>query len=361
MRILVAGAWQWPWYEKACADALRSLGHEVQRFSWFERFSRFVPGIVEPVAKSKIADFENRVKIGPRTIGINCDLGRAVKSFQPHILFAYRGTHIFPSTVRKIKRFSPSTLLVQYCNDDPFSKNAGRAMWRHLIRGIPWYDIHFVYRHHNIDDFKRAGGKNVRLLRSYYIQERNYPEQLSEKDARFACDVVFAGHYEPDWRTDCLESILRKGIKLNLFGGGWESVRCRLPAESPLHGLYPVAPALDSEYRKALSGAKIALCFLSKLNRDSYTRRNFEIPATGAFMLSEYTDDLATLFEEGKEAEFFRSKEEMIEKIKYYLAHDAERRKIASRGHDRVVRDGHEVTARMKQILAAVETDKGHQ
>ena len=351
MRIIVAGAWQWPWYEQACAEALRSLEHEVKRFSWDERFERFVPDQVEPIPLSRAAAWQNRAIWGPTVFAVNWDLFKAVKRFQPQILLAYRATHVFPSTLRAINRASPGTLLVQYCNDDPFSPNASKVKWRHLLRSIPIYDIHFVYRPHNIADFKNAGARHVKLLRSYYIPERNYPVQLKEGDSRFVCDVVFAGHYENDLRVGCLEAAMQNGFKLNLFGGGWAGAEPHLSPASPLRRLYPIAPVVDEEYRKALSGARIALCFLSKLNRDTYTRRNFEIPAMGSFMLSEYSADLATLFEEGREAEFFRSKEELIDKVKYYLAHDTERESIARRGRERLLRDGHGVLSRMRQML----------
>lgn len=327
-----------------------------------ERFRKFRDNKVEPVYVSKLAELQSRAIWGPAIFALNADLFKAVNEFQPDILFAFRATHIISRTLRKIKQNFPDTQLVQYCNDDPFSPNAGNIHWRHLKRAIPLYDAHFVYRHHNIDDFRKCGAKNVELLRSYYIAESNYPVEIRQEDQRFVCDVAFAGHYEDDFRVDYLESVMRAGFKMNLFGGGWENARTALLPSSPLHRLYPIAPIIDADYRKALSGAKIALCFFSKLNRDTYTRRNFEIPATGAFMLSEYSDDLATLFEEGKEAEFFRSKEEMLDKISYFLSHDVERREIASRGRERVMRDCHDVVTRMKQMLESIRRiNDGHQ
>ena len=56
------------------------------------------------------------------------------------------------------------------------------------------------------------------------------------------------------------------------------------------------------EYAKALSGAKMCLAFLSKLNRDTYTRRCFEIPACGRVLLCERTADMQGLLREGDEA-----------------------------------------------------------
>jgi len=355
LRILIAGAWQWPWYEQACADALTKLGYEVRRFSWEQRFRNFTNGKVEPIYISKFAELQNRALWGPKVFALNADLLKSVREFRPHCLFAYRPTHIFPSTLRKIKRIFPEVFFIQYCNDDPFSPMANKIHWRHLKRAIPLYDIHFVYRHQNIVDFNKSGARKVELLRSYFINERNYPLELRENDQRFVCDVVFAGHYEADLRVEYLEAIMKESVKLNLFGGVWENAKSVLSPQSPLLGLYPIAPVVDQDYRKALSGAKIALSFLSKLNRDTYTRRNFEIPATGTFMLSEYSDDLATLFLEGKEAEFFRSKEEMLDKIKYYLSHDSERQGIAQRGRERVMKNGHDVVARMKQVMKAIE------
>src|SRR5947208_3167798 len=105
-------------------------------------------------------------------------------------------------------------------------------------------------------------------------------------------------------------------------------------------------------YNKALCGAKIALCFLSKLNRDTYTRRCFEIPATKTLMLSEYSNDLATLFAEGSEIEFFRSISELVDKATYYVTHPEERLAMAEAGFRRVVEDGHDVRSRMRQVLA---------
>lgn len=204
----------------------------------------------------------------------------------------------------------------------------------------------------NVDEYRRHGGRNVRLLRSYFIPWRHFPlDVLPAHAALLGGDVVFAGHYEPDGRIEYLQAIVEAGFDLRVYGPGWDRA---FRENLPLRDL-PATKYLDSEaYNMVLNTSKISLCFLSSLNRDTYTRRCFEIAAAGGFLLSQYSDDLATLFTEGLEAEFFRSKEELLDKIRRYLAYDHLRRSVAAQGRERVHRDGHDVVSRMKQALSVI-------
>jgi spore maturation protein CgeB len=141
---------------------------------------------------------------------------------------------------------------------------------------------------------------------------------------------------------------MEAGFDLRLYGPGWDKPLRNNPV---LGGLVPVRYLDTDSYNVVLSSAKISLCFLSSLNRDTYTQRCFEIPASGGFLLMQYSDDLTSLFVEGLEAEFFRSKEELLVKMRRYLADNELRRSIAARGRQRVHRDGHDVISRMKQAI----------
>ena len=57
----------------------------------------------------------------------------------------------------------------------------------------------------------------------------------------------------------------------------------------------------------------------------------------GGFVLTSYCEETAELFEEDKEIVMFRTPEELLEKVDYYLAHDRERRRIAERGFKKVM------------------------
>lgn len=350
---MVVGDWHSELHEVAVYDAFIRLGHHVERFSWHGYFA--VTG--RSIAARLLHLWrraQNKYVWGGRVNELNRDLIDLAKCAQPDAVFIYRGTHVFPQTLRALRVVVPGVVLVGYNNDDPYAPGHVPGLWRHFIAGLPELDLALAYRHANLEDFRGAGAHRVELLRSWFIPRRNHPVEVSLEDTHnYGCDVVFIGHYEPDWRVACLEEIVRRGWKLRLFGPGydWDPVIRNSPE---LRGQIPVRLLWGDDYNRALCSSRIALCFLSKLNRDTYTRRCFEIPATGTMMLAEYSDDLASLYLEGQEAEFFRSPAEMAEKIECYLADDMRRSKLAAAGQRRVRADGHDVDSRMRQVLTWV-------
>jgi spore maturation protein CgeB len=355
MRILVIGDWHSEVHEEWVFRAFKALGHEVYPFGWNVYFKP-KRSSNRPMGKFEyyFLKIQNRIIMGPKVAALNRDVLQAVDRLRPDILFVYRGTHLLPITLCRIKEKNPAIVLIGYNNDNPFAPGQIYGLWRHFLRGISYYDLMLAYRAQNVEDFKLAGAKRVHLLRSWFVPERNFPVELSpEEQEKYKSDVVFAGNYEPQGRIEWLEEIVKAGFNLRLFGPGeyWDR---KIRRSSWLHHLAPVKQVWGEDYNKALCGAKVALCLLSKLNQDTYTRRCFEIPATKTLLLSEYTDDLTNLYTEGVEAEFFRSKDELIAKLNRYVSNEVLRRRVAEAGYRRVVADGHDVISRMRQVLTWV-------
>jgi spore maturation protein CgeB len=82
-------------------------------------------------------------------------------------------------------------------------------------------------------------------------------------------------------------------------------------------------------------------------------QRVFDVLYCGGFLLTDHREDLEGLFQVGVEIETFRTDEEFIDKVRYYLAHDGERKKIARAGNESV-RTRHRVTDRLKILLSTV-------
>ncbi|MDW8247550.1 MAG: glycosyltransferase, partial [Sandaracinaceae bacterium] len=129
-----------------------------------------------------------------------------------------------------------------------------------------------------------------------------------------------------------------------------------LPPSSPLRAVLFVWPLFGQNYTAAIQAAKVALVFLASRNRDEYTRCCFEIPAIGTAMLAPYTKTLASLYEEDREAVFYRSIEEMVEKALLLCSNNSLRESIARNGHLRCIRSGYDIVSRAKAWLDELES-----
>ena len=98
----------------------------------------------------------------------------------------------------------------------------------------------------------------------------------------------------------------------------------------------------------------ISLCFLRKMNFDRQTTRSVEIPACGGFMLAERTEEHLSMFKEGKEAAFFSSNIELLEKCRYFLNHEEERNLIAKNGFKICRENGYSNIETLRKVLQSI-------
>ncbi|OQY76004.1 MAG: hypothetical protein B6D44_00375 [Ignavibacteriales bacterium UTCHB2] len=348
MKLILVGYYQTELWEASYLKAFQNLGLEVYPFKIIDYFTL----LNNKSGNSNFLHYlslkiQNKFHYGPIVNKLNYDLIRTAEQLQPDVIFFFRSDKIYPKT---IKRLSSSMKLLAYCNDDPFSDYYPSYFWRHYKKSLPHFHHIFSYRPKNIIDLEKLGYKHISLLRDFFSTDYLFP--LNELNNReYLYDVVFIGHFENDDRDLKLLSLLRKGIKVKIFGPEWHRSKY---FNELIKFQSEIIPVRDELYNKALNQSKIALVFFSKINNDTYTKRCFEIPATKTFMLSEYTDELATMFEENEEIVFFKQENELIQKIRYYLEHEAERNKIAEAGYKRLIRDGHDVTSRAKYIISCI-------
>lgn len=335
-RILLTGPYEWDFYEAAFARALRAVGAEVSEIPARRLFG---PG-------RRLRRVQARLLVGPGVVLVNVAVIAACIVLRPDCLLAWRSPWLSPLVLRCCRLVGAKRVAI-YNNDDPFGPDATSWQWRRYRRAIPAADICFAYREANLAEYRAAGAQAAKLLRSGFEPALHHPVELSPEDiVSYGCDVVFVGHFEDDGRARCLDRLAREGFDVRIFGSGWD-------AAGPIEGIdtSSVAPVLGVEYVKAIAAARVALVFLSARNRDTYTRRCFEIPAIGSLMLAPRTADLTEMFEEGVEAAFFEDEDELVEVARSYLADDSLRAVVACAGRRRVLRDGHDITSRARSFL----------
>ena len=98
------------------------------------------------------------------------------------------------------------------------------------------------------------------------------------------------------------------------------------------------------------NGSKINIYVTPRAIRSGVPLRVLEIMACQGFVLVNYQEDLAKEFEDGKELVMYRSLEEMVEKVQYYLEHEEERKQIAHAGYEKVLRE-YNYAAKLRKIL----------
>jgi len=349
MKILIAADWHGDIYAQAFYDGFKHFSDDVFKFSWKEYFHHYQYSRRYETDNNRLKSLyyrsQNKFLIGPVLWKINKDLIQQCEEIKPDLVFIYRGTHIYPATIEKLKE-KLGCKVFGYNNDDPFSDEYADYVWRYYKKSISYYDHIFSYRWKNFEDYKAIEYDKVSLLRSYYLKDKNFCIE-SPSVSNYKCDVIFIGHFEDDGRDEAIKLLFENGIDVKLYGTGWEKSGYY---DYLIEKMGIIKPLYD-DYNLALNSAKIALVFLSKLNNDTYTRRCFEIPATKTMMMAEHTDDLNTLFEEGKDAEYFKNKEELLQKVMFYLAHPKQISEIGQSGYDRLLYDGHEVVNRCREIL----------
>lgn len=114
------------------------------------------------------------------------------------------------------------------------------------------------------------------------------------------------------------------------------------------HGKAPHAALSDEEYPRVLAESAVVINFNeSRFNHDFLNHnvllgcnlRDFEIPMSRTLSLTQYSDELSSFFEDGKEVVSFRNEFELVDKVKYYIAHKTEREQIAKAGYGRALKD----------------------
>ena len=127
---------------------------------------------------------------------------------------------------------------------------------------------------HNVERYRKAGAAHVEHCPPFYDPKT----QLARPVTEFAADAAFVGHYEPDWRLECLDALARR-FDVVLRGGGWD----RPIRNRALSKLAPITHAFGEDYNRIYASAVAGLCFFSKINNDAWTRRALEIVAVGSW------------------------------------------------------------------------------
>jgi len=284
---------------------------------------------------------------GCDTAGANAAILENVNRGDSDILWIDKGLTITPETLQTVRKIQPSMKIVGYSPDDMTARHNQSSQF---LGGLSLYDLYVTTKSYGVAELKALGCRNVLFCGNAYDPHCHKPVQLREGERKsLGGGGGFIGAFESE-RAESMCRLARSGFPIRIWGTGWERCSLRHPNLIVEH-----KPLWGADYAKAICAFGINLCFLRKINRDLQTTRSVEIPACGAFMLAERTEEHLDLFKEGREAEFFSSDEELINKVRFYLENSKMRDAIAAAGRLRCLIDGYSNHDRLKKVFNVID------
>lgn len=107
-----------------------------------------------------------------------------------------------------------------------------------------------------------------------------------------------------------------------------------------------------TEMPQVFKQSKINLNISLRSIKSGIPLRAFDIMGSGGFLLSNYQADFLDIFVPGYDFVYYEDKEDLLQKVDYYLNHEEERLAIAKNGHDAVAA-GHTYRHRVREMLSS--------
>jgi hypothetical protein len=263
------------------------------------------------------------------------------------VLWIDKGLTIEPETLEEVKKLCPGCIIAGYSPDDMFARHNQSPQF---LRHIRLYDIFFTTKTYGVEELRSLGCRKVDFVGNAFDPHTHRPMPVGNGDrSQLGGSVGFIGHWEAE-RDSSIRKLANSGITVRVWGTSWEKSKSR-----HANLILEKRPLWGDDYARAICSFDINLAFLRKINRDQQTTRSIEIPACGGFMLAERTSEHQSLFEEGKEAEFFGFDGELIDKVHYYLAHPEQLQQIAAAGRQRCLSSGYSTHERMREMLKKIQ------
>jgi hypothetical protein len=336
----------------------------------FERLGHTVRGVHTVEAWTRASwlkrQVQRRLQRGSVVDEINrCVLERA-REFRPNLVWAEKQEFLHAETIEELRKLDARCV---HFTPDPYFSLEWKRTWL-MDRAMGAFDALVYCKSYERKQYEMLG-KPIVYMPLGYCDEVHRP--LLSKDARWNCAVGFLGGWEPR-RERLLHAVAAAGVDVKIWGGYWDFVRdgkwtlrqyiilrqlaggdsFRFHSDELLARAYQGGEVYEDDYARALTGSKIGLGFLRKVCPDQHTTRSFEIPACGSMLLADRTQEHQEFFEEGKEAEFFASSEELLEKTKFYCSNESARKRIAEGGYKRCREGKYSYMHRLSTALDAL-------
>ncbi len=307
------------WENYSLKPALEQFG-TVRHYDWFNKFNH------------QNKNWHRLVK-AKMNLALVDQVNKWIIEERADVIFTYlSGELVEPETLRAIRKHSVPIINLALNDKEHFIgkiKN-GRAWGARDICSC--FDICWTSTEDALIKYCAEGALPL------YLPEGANPDIHKPYNVEKSIDVSFVGQCYGN-RAAVIDELKKKGINVQAYGTGWPNGH--LSAE---------------EMVMTYSRSKINLGFggvAGHKNTFCLKGRDFEIPMSGGLYLTEDHPELAVAFHPGEEILTYSGREDLFEKIKYYLDHPAEAEAIRKKGYKRALRD-HAWEMRFEKIFRLI-------
>ena len=176
----------------------------------------------------------------------------------------------------------------------------------------------------------------VRLMPEFYL-----PPDMATRDDRMTMALMYLGPKITSMERTRLLQTLGERYPVDIYT---KSDTSQLPLRN--HGTVKT----HTEMPLVFAGSNINLNITAKSIRSGIPLRVFDVLGCGGFLLSNYQPELADYFTIGEDLDIYTSKEDLLEKVEYYLSHEKEWKEIAANGQNKI-RQCHTFHQRMAEMI----------
>ena len=289
------------------------------------------------------------------------DITIAIKT--PNPKGAHHWGDYFVSQALK-KSFEKKGFNVIVQDRDDWYDNSVKADINFVLRGLVKYKPNFdeINIMWNISHPERVRKKEYEEYDLCFIASEKYADQLNdsvntevkpllqctdpevffeEKDDSLAEDILFVGSTREVYR-EIIKDVLKTGHDVSVYGKGWEN----FIDEKYIKGVF----VENAELHKHYSSCKILLNdhWQEMKDLDFPSNRLFDALACGTFVISDKIPSAETLFEDTIVT--YENADDLDKKLEYYLSHEDERKELAERGREIVLKN-HTFDNRVETVL----------
>lgn len=308
----------------SCADGFRQLGWDVycinnHEASFFYRYIfRGFNKLLKAIGLAQISTVDKSWSWAPLNYR-RAQLAKAVETFRPDVILIFNP---FPGVygtefLLGLKKICPIKL-VGWNVDGPYDD-----LIAHSKEDAQVFDKYFCIHRHGY-----SSADNIQHLPAYALDSKRYFKVTTKIPPKRR--IVFVGAYSPR-REEFLSAIA--DLPLEIYGTAW-----RKRGSDATKRCVVANRIWGNDLLKTMNESSIVLNISSwDPRKTGLSLRVVDIPATGAFMLTDETPELADVFGHEISVPTFKDPADLRRQAKHFLDADEERQVMANQMHEYIL------------------------